>query len=665
MSQEDLYEAAPLIPKTVETVRIAPFEVHSSKVVQKKTLRRKKPLFAAFDCLALAVVLFVLVIGHRILFPSSANRWVSPAALSLFTSNLIVHWLGRASRVQQSDQNEDLGSVRKINTIGDSGPNLEGSITVDVAQTSETPNIVFMYIDDVGFNDFGAGSSDLSTFTPRMEELWNDGIWLSNYYGQHVCTPSRATLMTGKYPIHTGMQHGFISGNDPWGLPLSHRLLPQYLKAAGSYRTHMIGKWHLGHYTASLTPLERGFDSFYGYFTGFESYFSHTAEISLCKQEGDCYYDLHDDWTPVRREGVYNTDLFNEQAEIILANYKDTTGDPFFLYYAPGNMHQPLEVPLSVMKANEEKLSSIPNWARRTFAGMLMILDEAVGNVTDSLKANGLFDETVFILASDNGGNPQVDGAASNYPLRGMKGYVWEGGMRVHSFVRSSLIPEHLRGSSFGGLFHVSDWLPTLVEGVIGDKTLLADAELDGVNQWDALLGSTGAQRNELVYNLDYNDDVVCGALRVGDMKILRQVQYQPAWAVPEGNNLTEFDNWDWTNMEYVDFLFNLTADPTESNDLRETLPDVFSELNAILDKYEETMVDQAYCGSADNKAARKVFNKTQFITPWLNDTISCPETDAASSAVSYPDIDKLRQHTMQQYCVYSLLPTEVCAKYG
>merc|ERR1711998_388913 len=116
---------------------------------------------------------------------------------------------------------------------------------------------------------------------------------------------------------------------------------------------------------------------------------------------------------------------------------------------------------------------------------------------------------------------------------------------------------------------------------------------------------------------------------------------------------------------EYVDFLFNLTADPTESNDLRETLPDVFSELNAILDKYEETMVDQAYCGSADNKAARKVFNKTQFITPWLNDTISCPETDAASSAVSYPDIDKLRQHTMQQYCVYSLLPTEVCAKYG
>lgn len=90
MSQEDLYEAAPLIPKTVETVRIAPFEVHSSKVVQKKTLRRKKPLFAAFDCLALAVVLFVLVIGHRILFPSSANRWVSPAAFSLFTSNLIV-----------------------------------------------------------------------------------------------------------------------------------------------------------------------------------------------------------------------------------------------------------------------------------------------------------------------------------------------------------------------------------------------------------------------------------------------------------------------------------------------------------------------------------------------------------------------------------------------
>lgn len=112
-------------------------------------------------------------------------------------------------------------------------------------QKSGQMNVVFVLVDDVGFNDFGPSSTDLSQITPNIGEIASDGVWLSNYYAQHICTPSRSTLLTGLYPIHSGMQHGIISGNDPWGLPLQHRLIPSYLQQAG-FSSHMIGKWHLG-----------------------------------------------------------------------------------------------------------------------------------------------------------------------------------------------------------------------------------------------------------------------------------------------------------------------------------------------------------------------------------------------------------------------------------
>ena len=110
------------------------------------------------------------------------------------------------------------------------------------AEKRRAPNIALVYVDDAGYNDFSPASSDLAGFTPRIAELAKQGMWFSNYYGMHVCTPSRAALMTGLYPIHTGMHHGIISGNDPWGLPLHYKIMPQYLQTLASYRTHMVGK---------------------------------------------------------------------------------------------------------------------------------------------------------------------------------------------------------------------------------------------------------------------------------------------------------------------------------------------------------------------------------------------------------------------------------------
>merc|ERR1711998_228019 len=368
----------------------------------------------------------------------------------------------------------------------------------------------------------------------------------------------------------TGMHHGIISGNDPWGLPLHYKIMPQYLQTLASYRTHMVGKWHLGHFTEVQTPLERGFDTLYGYFSGFEGYFEHTAEVQICADEHDCFYDLRDNWTPVRSD-TYNTYLFSSQVETLISHYgsQEEDSDPFFLYYALSNMHEPIQVPLEVKALHAKKLAQVPNDKRRTFAAMAIILDEAVGNMTDALQAYGLYEDTFIIVASDNGALPLVEAAGSNWPLRGAKGSLWEGGVKVNAFVRSSLIPDNRRGMFYDGLFHVTDWLPTIVYGVLGESESNSDS-LDGVNQWDAIIGRAEAPRNSLLYNIDYNGNITFGALRIGDLKILRGVQYYPVWPVPQGDALA-VNQSNYANEQYLDYLFNATADPTESVDLKES----------------------------------------------------------------------------------------------
>ncbi|CAN7943622.1 unnamed protein product, partial [Ixodes hexagonus] len=122
--------------------------------------------------------------------------------------------------------------------------------------------------DDVSFH----GSSQIPT--PNLDALAADGITLHNYYVQPMCTPSRAALMTGLYPIRTGMQHWVIRSPEPWGLPLELKLMPEHLKDLG-YSTHLVGKWHLGYFKKEYTPTYRGFDSFYGYYNGYIDYYSH------------------------------------------------------------------------------------------------------------------------------------------------------------------------------------------------------------------------------------------------------------------------------------------------------------------------------------------------------------------------------------------------------
>ncbi|XP_042228153.1 arylsulfatase B-like [Homarus americanus] len=277
------------------------------------------------------------------------------------------------------------------------------------------PHIVIIVADDLGFNDVGFhGSTQIPT--PNIDALAYSGVILNNYYVQPICTPSRSALLTGKHPIHTGLNHDVIYGPQPYGIPIGVRLLPQHLVKLG-YATRHVGKWHLGMATRELTPIYRGFMSHFGYWTGHQDYYDHTA------QEGPGYwgYDMRRNMSLAEDcFGKYTTDLFTKEAVDIINNHN--TSQPLFLYLAhlavhSGNPYAPLQAPENVVK----KFNYIKDEHRRTFAGMLWKLDESVGRVVEALDARRMLYNSVILFTTDNGGPAAGfnQNAASNWPLRG------------------------------------------------------------------------------------------------------------------------------------------------------------------------------------------------------------------------------------------------------
>ncbi|KXJ22943.1 Arylsulfatase B [Exaiptasia diaphana] len=210
------------------------------------------------------------------------------------------------------------------------------------ASSRKKPHIVIILADDLGWDDVSFhGSPQIPT--PYIDHLANNGVILNNYYVSPMCTPSRASIMTGKYPIHLGMQHFVIYAAQPYGIPLDEITLPQYLKTQG-YRTAGVGKWHLGFFTKEYTPVYRGFDSFYGFWNAKTDYWNHTS------YENNFWgIDMRNNMEPVATDsGVYGTELFTREAVNVIHNHD--VNQPLFLYLAhqaahSANPNQPLQAP--------------------------------------------------------------------------------------------------------------------------------------------------------------------------------------------------------------------------------------------------------------------------------------------------------------------------------
>jgi len=255
------------------------------------------------------------------------------------------------------------------------------------AEISEKkPNIVFFLIDDLGYADCGFNGGQ-QIKTPNIDRLAKSGAIIESHYVQPVCSPTRSTLLTGRYPTHTGV-YTIVSPGAPWGLPLAERTLADALRSAG-YRTALTGKWHLGEFEKAYQPNARGFDHQYGHFFGMLDYYSHDRLNKL---------DWFRNGEPLKEAG-YTTHLIAAEACKVIE-----TGDrakPLFLYVPFNGVHSPFQAPdeylkpYGALKGNRQKL-----------AGMLAAVDEAIGRIEESLKKAGMLENTLIVFSSDNGGPP-------------------------------------------------------------------------------------------------------------------------------------------------------------------------------------------------------------------------------------------------------------------
>ncbi|XP_075167273.1 arylsulfatase B [Haematobia irritans] len=412
---------------------------------------------------------------------------------------------------------ENICDKNQQNTFYDSAAKVKGE------ETSQSPHIIFILADDLGFNDLGfRGSSEIPT--PNIDALAFSGIILNRYYVNPICTPSRSALMTGKYPIHTGMQHTVLYGAEPRGLPLNEKLMPEYFNELG-YTSHIAGKWHLGHYKREYTPLYRGFSSHVGYWTGHHDYFDHTAVES-----GQWGLDIRDGMNVgYHLHGKYTTDLVTEESLRVISGHNASS--PLFLYVAhaavhSGNPYDPLRAP----DTDVSKINNIQNLGRRKYAAMVSKLDDSVGRIVQQLQKQNMLNDSIIIFSTDNGGPAEGFNLnhASNWPLRGVKNTLWEGGVRGAGLLWSPRLKKTRRVAD--QTMHIVDWLPTLLSAIKGDEALLnvSSVPLDGISVWDSLSNDEISPRKAILHNID--DIWGSAALTRSDWKVIVGTNYNGGW---------------------------------------------------------------------------------------------------------------------------------------
>uniref|UniRef100_A0A3P9KVE5 Arylsulfatase I n=1 Tax=Oryzias latipes TaxID=8090 RepID=A0A3P9KVE5_ORYLA len=496
----------------------------------------------------------------------------------------------------------------------------------DRASGVQPPHIVFIMTDDQGFNDIGYHSSDIKT--PTLDKLAAKGVKLENYYIQPICTPSRSQFITGRYQIHTGLQHSIIRPRQPNCLPFDQVTLPQRLQQLG-YSTHMVGKWHLGFYKKECLPTRRGFDTYFGSLTGSVNYYTYSS----CDGPELCGFDLHEGESVAWDQGgKYSTHLFTQRVRKILARH-DPQSQPLFIFLSFQAVHSPLQSPKEYICP----YSGLENVARRKYAAMVSTVDEAVRNITYALRKYGYYQNSVLIFSTDNGGQPLSGG--SNWPLRGRKGTYWEGGIRGLGFVHSPLLKKRKRVSK--ALVHITDWYPTLV-GLAGGNESMTDG-LDGYNVWEAISEGKESPRLEILHNIDplFNharsgslqqgfgiwNTAVQASIRMGDWKLLTGNPGHGDWIPPQV--LPGFPNSWWNlerNMEPQKsvWLFNISEDPYERFDLSEQRPDVVKQLLARLAYYNRTAVPVRF--PSEDPRADPHLNGGAWV-PWVADKMEVIES--------------------------------------
>mmetsp|Transcript_100598 Transcript_100598/g.288277 ORF Transcript_100598/g.288277 Transcript_100598/m.288277 type:complete len:575 (-) Transcript_100598:574-2298(-) len=503
--------------------------------------------------------------------------------------------------------------------------------------------------------------------TPRMNEIVAEGVELDRHYAFKYCSPSRSAMQTGRHPIHVNVMNtdpSYVNWDDQVsgyaGIPRNMTGIAQVMKRGG-YSTHMVGKWDVGMATPLHTPAGRGYDSSLSYFYHTNDYWNFTVDDDFgagpqgCEslEEGESIYDLwvkevdgdegpaiglnnsidgcyaengafpEDD---VEGNCMYEDALFQTRALKIVNDHDLSQPEhPLFLFYAPHIVHEPLQVPEDWLAKFDFMTDDDDDNNRQRYNAMVHFLDSAIGNVTDAVKARGMWDNTLIVFSADNGGPVYRNGTpgANNWPLKGGKAANWEGGIRVNAWAAGGFIPPAMNGKKLNGLVTLWDWYATFARLAGEDPTDLVAEEaglpaIDSVDVWDYLSGAVdysprrempvgapsgwhdvwgGVKLNTSVVGIIYDDrNHTTGT--GGLWKLLVNGESMAIWQGPKYPNATSAAGFGELGLSpeaiFEDCnegcLYKLDEDPHEISDIADQYPDLLAELQAKSQAYNETV---------------------------------------------------------------------------
>ncbi len=416
-----------------------------------------------------------------------------------------------------------------------------GSGVIEAALASSAgikrPNVLIILADDMGWNDVSFHGGPIPT--PNIDRLAEEGVQLDRFYTNPKCTPTRAALLTGRDPLKLGLTYATVYPWSGFGVAPSEHFIAETFRAEG-YETAIIGKWHLGHTVPAHHPNGRGFDYFFGSLNTGGDYFTH---------ENQGGYDLQRNGVSLPEfAGQYNTDTYSLDAARWLTDLRDKQ-KPFFLYLAYKAPHSPSQAPRTLI----EEYGGV-------YQAMMVAMDQGIGLVLDALEAEGLSEQTIVLFLSDNGA---TRGSGSNAPLRGFKLDTYEGGIRVVAVMR---FPRALAAGGISEQVMTSlDVFPTLAAAA--GIEVLADRPLDGLGLWQAIVdGQVESRSDDIIYASEgfLGRQFFFSVLR-DRMKLVQKVDQT------------------FEKITIVNELYDVFADPSESNDIADAHPDLVEQLVEVL----------------------------------------------------------------------------------
>lgn len=410
------------------------------------------------------------------------------------------------------------------------------------------PNIIIIFTDDQGYGDTSANPHDVAIYTPNLERLAKKGITFTDGYASAcMCTPSRATLLTGRFHGRMGIYD--VTGDAGVGFPKGEKIMPQYFKEMG-YTTACIGKWHVGGEIPEFSynhPLNKGFDRFWGFYGSTHDYWKSEpgSGFNTTGYQSCGHQPIHDQDEIVKKIKYLTYEITEKSLDFIDEN-KDK---PFLLYIPHHASHVPLQVPKDIHKKYED-LGYGPN--ATLIRAMMETLDKGVGEILDRLEKYDIADNTLIFYTSDNGGGDVC--AQLGWIYRGGKFNLLEAGIRVPTII--SWPKELPRNKIFREPITNMDFLPTIVAAAGGEQ----DAKFEGVNLLPYLQGK-------------------------------KQMPQRPLfWAMPpnQGDYAVRLGKWKLVYTSVGRGLFNLSEDPQELIDLGSKYPKKVKELEKLYEKWNK-----------------------------------------------------------------------------